>query len=347
MWASTEHTIKEAARKALGLKLYGSDINILNFSKILYIENGEVEILEFKAYQKPRSLTWNEQAWREGWTSSPPKKEENKKKSKKERKRERKEAAKRAREWNAKTEEEKLIASDPEHIEFWENEFHPMAYRVKSGNFIFLFKKCDGCENNYNTHYLEKTEEGFIFCPTCLSELDSESGYAEENPAVVHEIAIEAVAEKYNTNPDFVNWLLFDIDDDELNYGDNTLVNMYILFNDEYEEVYKELTGESCGAAQHLIEVSEEKDDDEVLEPCNDPECFYQNENTIHYHHVSEEVEVKDIPEGLQQEEFEDCGVEAFASAEEYFEHIEEEHKEYPQLTTTTELVRQYTTPTV
>jgi hypothetical protein len=65
----------------------------------------------------------------------------------------------------------------------------------------------------------------------------------DDNPAVVHEVTIELVAEKFKTNPDFVHWLLFDSDDGDIEDEDSHLVSLYIQFQEEYDKVYKDLTG--------------------------------------------------------------------------------------------------------
>jgi len=138
-----------------------------------------------------------------------------------------------------------------------------MAYRVTSGEHTFLFKACDGCEYAFQTTMLNLTTEGYIFCDSCLRDFDE---IPKDNPAVVHEVVIDLVAEKFSTKPEFVNWLLFEAEDEEINQGD--LVNLYIQLNDEYDIAHAELTGENFGAAEHIAEIATEALEDEDEELC-------------------------------------------------------------------------------
>jgi hypothetical protein len=251
MWASEESVIIDSAKAALGIEIFRADVKMLSFGSLLLVQDGKVDKFDFDLYkEKTKTFTYSSKKKEDKWDDK-------------------EWEAKRAQ-WEKERKEAQELESDPAHIEFWENEPHEIAYTVKSGNFKFIFKKCDGCDKSLQTPYLTVTENGYIFCKSCLIDLaNAEEVFEEdENPAVVHEVVIELVAEQYETNPDFVNWLLFESDDDDIGAdGDTTLVSLYVQFSESYDKAYKELTGKDMGAAQRWADIAwEEKEDEEVFE---------------------------------------------------------------------------------
>jgi hypothetical protein len=282
MWASTEQTIIEASEKALGLSLKPKDIEKLPYGKLLLIEDGEVDKLEFKPYKKPykplvpTSSYYDRQSWGSQITETGDEDSEVESyaswhsrffdRLKGNRKQEKKEEV--VDERTLGSEDHTYYDSDPAHVEFWENEPHEMAYVVNSGTNRFLFKKCDSCEKTFQTTLLTVVENGFILCSYCIEDFDIEGEInpGDDNPAVVHEVTIELVAEKFKTNPEFVHWLLFDSEDGDIEEGDSHLVSLYIQFQEEYDKVYKELTDNPFGNATTLALLATEKDDEEEEE---------------------------------------------------------------------------------
>ena len=255
VWASTEQTIIDALKKSLNLEISRSEIDTLWYGQLLLLEDGKAEKLKFKVYSKPYAFSgttvredsesesgWFNQSWRERIFGG--------KKDEKEEK-----------EDETQYDSDNLHKTDPLHVEFWENEKHNLEYKVTSGSNVFLFKKCDGCQVTCQTTLLTIIHDDSILCSRCLKEHD-ENNPEEENPAVVHEVVIEMVAERFATNPDFVNWMLFESENDEID--DTNLVSMYIQFEEEYNKIHKEFTGEDFGAANHWIDYAEEKDMDEA-----------------------------------------------------------------------------------
>jgi hypothetical protein len=284
MWASTESTLIEASEKALGLSLESKDIEQLRYGKLLLIEDGEVDTLEFKPYRKtysplvPASHYYTDQAWGGQVTETEDEEDSElevesysswhsrffgrlkgiKKEDKKE--------EEVVEETTLGSEDQAYHDTDLAHIEFWENESHPMAYSISTASGKrFLFKECDSCNKAFQTTLLTVVENGFILCSYCIEDFDIEQEInpGDDNPAVVHEVTIELVAEKFKTNPDFVHWLLFDSDDGDIEDGDSHLISLYIQFQEEYDKVYKELTDNPFGNAVTLARLATEKEDEE------------------------------------------------------------------------------------
>jgi hypothetical protein len=262
VWASTEKTIVDAFKLALNLDIKTRDINQLFFGKLLLIENGEVEHYSFEPFDRRPTYTYFPAKKKETEYSPGPIDVVNGR-AKKDTNGNYEWLPNWTRNWfgGKKKEEEKTepYNTDKKHIEFWRNEPHEIAYSVKTaaGN-EFIFKACDGCENAYQTTLLNLTEQGFILCNKCLGEFDAEEPLEQNNPAIVHEVIIDLIAEKYETSPDFVEWLLFESDDDEINHADSSLVSLYLQFNEDYDKMHTELTGGQFGSAEHLAAIATE-----------------------------------------------------------------------------------------
>lgn len=272
VWASEEKVIINAINSVLKLDISYRHIERVDFGRLLLIEDGKVENLSFPTFthtykqntlpkandtnkgsedETRTSSYFDNQAWRD-WFSD----------------RFRKDKKKEDKSNVVKADAKAYYDVDPLHVEFWRNEKHPIEYEIPTGSGIYLFKKCDGCDTAYQTTLLTIIEDDSILCSRCLEDYDM-ANTQEENPAVVHEVAVELVAERFNTNVDFVQWLLFESDDDELNDPNSNLVSLYLQFTEEFDTVYEQLTGNSLGAATTLARIATEKlesDDDEVAE---------------------------------------------------------------------------------
>jgi hypothetical protein len=87
-----------------------------------------------------------------------------------------------------------------------------------------------------------------LLCPECSKEVDKllddgdNKQDAETELEQAHEQACKNVAKLHGTTHDFVNWLIYVAEDEDIEQ-DDLLINMYCLLSDAYDTEYKKLTG--------------------------------------------------------------------------------------------------------
>lgn len=257
IWASTKLAIEDAL-KAINVKIKWNEIKSLSQGELLLIENGRVEEFKFSVYNKP--ITTVSQPARSQQQHSRAKTGENG-----------------GYDWQDNYYSGKSGAKASQIPE----DDHPVAFTIFVAGEKLVYKKCDGCEDCFRIVDLSKY--GFLLlCEDCLGEKPGE----EEDTIIVvgkdgesttysaseaHEVVCELLAESHKTTPYFVNWLLFEAEDDDYDSADPGLVNLYSIFSDDYDKIYKELTGTdnictlpSLERAEKLRE--EERDMQETIE---------------------------------------------------------------------------------
>jgi predicted glutamine amidotransferase len=215
IWASEIDVIIKAIEEVFGTVIPMSKIDNLFFGELLLIEDGKVDKLDFEVYKDyPISKGWN----------LPKSNNNNQQKT--------------------LSVEDYLDRESKEEIEEdadWTDEIHPIAYTIVVSNKTLIFKHCDECEHSYEVNTM--TEVGlYLFCKDCCEEFGEKNTPKEEE---AHKVTCELVAEQFGTNPEFVNWVLFESEDDDFEVNDSILINFYVIFSDAYDKAYKELTGET------------------------------------------------------------------------------------------------------
>lgn len=247
IWASTKSTIQDALEDSLNFKIKYGDIDSLQAGEILLLENGSCEKLQFKSYVKPYEKKSYSYSWDDNRTRY----------------------------------QGKQTSCD---IDDADADDHAIAYKLKIGNETFVYKKCDECSLGQKFQLMKKLGQ-FLLCSYCYKNYEKEQEEivveaeelttfsdkdSEQSLDDAHEVTCQLLAEKYNTTQVFVEWLLFQTEDTDFDETDQNTINMYMLMNDDYDDIYKELTGIDnrpiYPAADRLALEMGKKNDDDTME---------------------------------------------------------------------------------
>lgn len=216
LWASTQIAIQDACKKALGFWPSYSEIEMASDGDIFFIEDGSVEKLVFEPL-KPK-YRWK--AWhRDNQIKNNQPISNRKKYTKKEKERQ---------------------------------------FTTNINGKEVTYYECDNCEHFYgesSTYHIGN----FNFCETCWHSVDESEEEAEtiddvaetaENIAQLswielddnddRDIICKLLAEKYDTSPHYVKWILFEAEDSD--FDDNSyLISVYTDLKDEFDNLAKDL----------------------------------------------------------------------------------------------------------
>jgi len=221
IWASTRWAIDNAIEKALGMRPSHDSIKELNLGKLLMIENGSIDELEFEPYyrytapSKPYRFT--------------PK----------------------SNTCDVETDASKIANKVMGDVKLSEGEFI-----VSTADGLVVYRRCDECNISFAKTRMVN-HGGWYFCDNCYigpKESDEDGAYdwidgiisgiyeedQEESIEDIlereHEEVCEVVADEMGTTPAYVEWLVFEAEDSgEFDKKDGTTIK---LLHERATELY-------------------------------------------------------------------------------------------------------------